>query len=71
MHWALLAVLLLLSEQTPIFRTSENNKFYNNINELNHKVCLLPPDLDFVGNVTFLLDCKTFDRQHLQCIMDM
>ena len=62
LHCALLAVLITLTEQTPIFRTFDNKEFDNNYDKFIHKFCFLPPDLDFGGNVTFLEDCKTLDR---------
>jgi len=60
MHWALLAVLPLISHQTPIFRTIDPQDFINPL--ISPKHCVLPPELDHSGNVTFLEDCKSLSR---------
>ena len=60
MHWTLLAALPLISYQTPIFSTLDKEDFANPLISPTH--CVLPPELDFSGNVTFLEDCKALDR---------
>merc|ERR1719305_415180 len=59
-HWALLAVLPVLSHQTPIFRTLDADAFINPF--VSSKYCVLPPELDSAGNVTFLEDCPALER---------
>merc|ERR1712233_113655 len=60
MLWALLAALPLLSHQTPIFRTLDAETFINPF--VSSKFCVLPPELDGSGNVTFLEDCPALER---------
>jgi hypothetical protein len=60
MLWALLAALPLISHQTPIFRTLDADEFINPF--ISSKFCVLPPELDSSGNVTFLEDCPALDR---------
>merc|ERR1711963_1393873 len=60
MHWALLAVLPLLSNLTPIFRKLDSQEFI--IPFVSSKYCVLPPELDGSGNVTYLEDCNALER---------
>jgi len=60
MRWALLALLPLLSQQTPIFRTIDADAFINPF--ISNKFCVLPPELDSSGNATFLEDCLALER---------
>merc|ERR1712223_1084561 len=58
--WALLAVLPLLSHPTPIFKKLDTDAFINPV--ISPNFCVLPPELDNSGNVTFLEDCPGLDR---------
>ena len=56
----LMAVLPLLSHQTPIFKKLDTDAFINPV--ISPNFCVLPPELDNSGNVTFLEDCPGLDR---------
>ena len=68
MFRALLAVLPLISQQTPIFRTLDAEEFINPF--ISPKHCVLPPELDHSGNVTFLEDCNALDR-YIDCFFNL
>ena len=58
MGWTLMAVLPLLSHQTPIVKEFDRNTVIS----LGPNYCILPPELGHDGNVTFLEDCPSLDR---------
>ena len=60
MHWALLAAIPLISYQSPIFSTLDD--LDKAIPFISPTDCVLPPELDYSGNVTFLEDCRALDR---------